>query len=181
MITCTTLRPCLGLQPDQYFKAMSFLRSDKIKVGGPARLCRGLKKDRAWEIVLLHLESSIVHKTRSMHVCRLIRCARIALTVPIFRDIFHAQNESEMLRIRKMLRSATVVKMNMGRWRWSGSTPYPPWDAVQKCFLWSAEEWKAVRPALTKPLRTVHVELTDNKVVLLRNKGPRPQMRTTMI
>ena len=26
-----------------------------------------------------------------------------------------------------------MVKMNTGRWRWSESTPYPPWDAAQKC------------------------------------------------
>ena len=69
MITCTTLRPCLGLQPDQYFKVMSFLRSDKVKVGGLARLCCGLKKDRAWEIIWMYPESNIVHETRSMHVC----------------------------------------------------------------------------------------------------------------
>ena len=65
-----------------------------------------------------------------------------------------------------------MVKMNTGRWRWSESTPYLLWDAVQKCPLWSAEEWKAVRTALSKPVPTVNVELTDDKVVVLRNTGP---------
>ena len=69
VITCTTLRPCLGLQPDQYFKVMSFLRSDKVKVSGLARLCPGPKKDRAWEIIWMHQENNIVHETRSMPVC----------------------------------------------------------------------------------------------------------------
>ena len=63
------------------------------------------------------------------------------------------------------------MKMNTGCRRWSESTPYPPWDAVQKCPLWSAEEWKAVKTALSKPVPTVDVELTDNKVVVLRNTG----------
>ena len=66
-------------------------------------------------------------------------------------DNFHAKNESEMLCIPKMLRSATVVMMNTGSWRWLESGPYPSWDAVRKCPLWSAEEWKAVGTALSKP------------------------------
>ena len=64
-----------------------------------------------------------------------------------------------------------MVKMNTGRWRWSESTPYPPWDAVQKCPLWSAKEWNAVRAALSKRVPTVDVELTDDKVIVLRNTG----------
>ena len=68
VITCTTLRPCLGLQPDQYLKVMSFLRSDKVKVSGLARLCRGLKKDGAWVIIWMHPANSIVHETRRMPV-----------------------------------------------------------------------------------------------------------------
>ena len=64
-----------------------------------------------------------------------------------------------------------MVKMKTGHWCWSESTPYPLWDAVQKCPLWSAEEWKAVRVALLKPIPTVDVELIDDKVVVLRNTG----------
>ena len=61
-----------------------------------------------------------------------------------------------------------MVKMNTGRWRWSEFTPYPLWDPVQKCPLWSAEEWKAVRTALLKP---VDVELTRDKVIVPWNTG----------
>ena len=64
-----------------------------------------------------------------------------------------------------------MAKMNTGRWRWSQPTSYPPWDAMQKCPLWSAEEWKAVKTALSKPVPTVDIELTDDKVVVLRNTG----------
>ena len=64
-----------------------------------------------------------------------------------------------------------MVKMNTGRWRWSESTTYPLWDAIKKCPLWSAEEWKAVWTALSKRVPTVDVELTDDKVGVLWNKG----------
>ena len=64
-----------------------------------------------------------------------------------------------------------MLKMNTGRCRWSESTPYPPWDALQKCPLWSAKEWKAIRTALSKPVPTIDVELTNDKVVVLRNMG----------
>ena len=64
-----------------------------------------------------------------------------------------------------------MVKMNTGRWHWSQSTPYPPWDAVKNCPLWIAEQWKGVRSALAKSVPTVDVEITDDKVVLLRNTG----------
>ena len=43
-----------------------------------------------------------------------------------------------------------MVKMSTDRWWWSKSTPYPLWDAVQKCPLCSVEEWKAVSTALSK-------------------------------
>ena len=68
VITSTSQRPCLGQQPDQYFEVMSFLRSDKVKVRRLARPCRGLKTDKAREIVWMHLENNIVHETRSMPV-----------------------------------------------------------------------------------------------------------------
>ena len=68
VITCTTPRPSLGLHPHQYFKVMSFLRSDKVKVIGLARLCRRLKKDTASEFVWMHPENSIVHETSIMFV-----------------------------------------------------------------------------------------------------------------
>ena len=86
-----------------------------------------------------------------------------------------------MWRIRKMRSSATVVKMNTGRRRWLKPTPYPPWDAVQKCPLWSAEEWKGVRSALSKPVPTGDVEPTDAKVVVSGTRELRPRTRTTMI
>ena len=69
LITCTTVRPCLGLQPNQYFNIMSLWSSDKVKLSGLAGLCCGLKKDTAWEIISMHPENSIVHETRSMPVC----------------------------------------------------------------------------------------------------------------
>ena len=68
-ITAALLLRPIPPGPDQYFKVMSFLRSDKVKVSGLARLCRGLKKDRAWEIIWMHPENSMVHETRSMPVC----------------------------------------------------------------------------------------------------------------
>ena len=150
---------------------MSFPRLDKVEVSALARLCRGLKKNRAWEIIWMHPENNIVHETRSMPVYWFICFGGIAVTILVFCDIFHAEDESKMLCIRKMLRSASVVKMNTGRWRWSESNPHPPWDAVQKCPLWSAEEWKAARRALSKLVPTVDVELTDDKVVVLGNMG----------
>ena len=64
-----------------------------------------------------------------------------------------------------------MVRMNTGRWRWSESTPYTPWDAVRTCPLSCAEEWKAVRTELSKLVTTVDVELSDDKVVVLRNKA----------
>ena len=64
-----------------------------------------------------------------------------------------------------------MVKMNPGQPHWSQSTPYPPWDAVHKCPLWTAEEWKDVTTALSKLMPTFDVELDDDKVVVLRNTG----------
>ena len=58
----------MGMHPDQDFKVMSFLTSYKAKVNGLARLCRGLKQDRAWEIMPMYLENSIVDDTKSMFV-----------------------------------------------------------------------------------------------------------------
>ena len=59
----------------------------------------GLKKDRAWEIIWLHPETTIVHETRSMFVYSFIRSCVMIVIVLIFCDIFHAENESEMPRI----------------------------------------------------------------------------------
>ena len=42
---------------------------------------------------------------------------------------------------------------------------------MQKSLLWRAKELKAVRTALSKFVLAVDVELTDDKVVVLRNTG----------
>ena len=83
VITCTTLIQCLGLRPDHYFKVMSFLRFDNIKVSGLARQCRGLKKDIAWEIMWMHPEKNIIHETRSMPVYKFLRSRGMILTLLI--------------------------------------------------------------------------------------------------
>ena len=66
-----------------------------------------------------------------------------------------------------------MVKMNTGRWCWLESTPYP-WDPMgcsAEMPLVECRGWKADRTALSKPVPTVDVELTDDKVVVLRNTG----------
>ena len=96
----------------------------------------------------MHPQNTVVHETGSMHVLRFIRSRGVVVIALIFCDILHAENESRVLCILKILRTATVMKINRGRYRCSKSTTYAPWDAVQKCPLWSAEEWNALRTAL---------------------------------
>ena len=68
-----------------------------------------------------------------------------------------------------------MVKMNTGQ-RWLESTPYPPWDAVHKCPLWSVEEWKVATTTLAKRVLAGDVELNDDKAVVLRNYEYSSQM-----
>ena len=49
--------------------------------------------------------------------------------------------------------------------------PLPGVGCSAKMPLWTADEWKAVRTALLKPILLVDLELTDDKVVVLLVTG----------
>ena len=65
-ITCTTLRPVLGLDAHHYQEIIEYMASDKATLHGFNKLCRSLKDDLNWEYVYLHPQNSMIHETRSM-------------------------------------------------------------------------------------------------------------------
>ena len=65
-MTITGLRPTLGLYGDQYEEILQFMTCIDATVQGLARLCREAKADRAWHLLWMHPDNSLVHDSRSM-------------------------------------------------------------------------------------------------------------------
>ena len=65
-ITCTTLRPVLGLDADHCQQIIDYMGSAKATLRGFNKLCRRLKDYRNWEYVYLHPENTMIHEPRSM-------------------------------------------------------------------------------------------------------------------
>ena len=63
-ITCTTLRPVLGLDVDHCQEIIDYMASDTATLHGFNKLFRRLKDDRNWEYVYLHPENTMIHETR---------------------------------------------------------------------------------------------------------------------
>ena len=73
-MTITGLRPTLGLYGDQYEDILQFMTCIDATVQGLARLCREAKADRAWHLLWMHPDNSLVHESRSMSRLTLLLC-----------------------------------------------------------------------------------------------------------
>ena len=73
-MTITGLRPTLGLYGDQYEEILQFMTCINATIQGLARLCREAKADRAWYLLWMHPDNSLVHQSRSMSRLTLLPC-----------------------------------------------------------------------------------------------------------
>ena len=60
------MRGILGLGLDFIGEILTYMNSEGCTSGGPSALFRSIKRDRTWELMLLHPENAILHESRRM-------------------------------------------------------------------------------------------------------------------
>jgi hypothetical protein len=176
-LSITALKNTLGLFNDQYGEILDYLCSSKPSAVGLAAVCKSLKKERLWHMVYNHPQNPHVHESRSMlllhshtllpNTVALSACTfSIPWWVQFLPNIF-SENAQELVRVTKIVKNTSAIKVNFGKWIPTAEDPWPAWETVAKAPIWASEEWASFRAALSRPLAqpTVTFSGTDMSVI----------------
>ena len=62
-----------------------------------------------------------------------------------------AGNVGEIVSLRHSLAARTDIRVNVGNWRWTKTSPFPPINLVLQAIFWSNDRYMDVRKRLQKP------------------------------
>jgi hypothetical protein len=82
----------------------------------------------------------------------------------------HSAPSSETLaEIERLIRMVPTrdIEVKLGRWEWSGDTPFPPWESLRKANIWEMADMQHIRDNLVTAIKEPSVTTNSDGVMSL--------------
>jgi hypothetical protein len=82
----------------------------------------------------------------------------------------HSAPSSETLaEIERLIRLVPTrdIEVKLGRWEWSGDTPFPPWESLRKANIWEMADMQHIRDNLVTAIKEPSVTTNSDGVMSL--------------
>ena len=92
------------------------------------------------------------------------------ISLSCFFHVPSSETLGEIPALQSMLHNRTDIKVNVGSWKWSAASPWPPISTVKRTPLWSSDTYKDVRDRLLRPAPTVQLT-TGGEFITIDTRG----------
>ena len=92
------------------------------------------------------------------------------ISLSCFFHVPSSETLGEIPALQSMLNNRTDIKVNVGSWKWSAASPWPPISTVKRTPLWSSDTYKDVRDRLLRPAPTVQLT-TGGELITIDTRG----------